>query len=183
MLKAGWHARTHKSDILKTIQGAETPCWALNSHICLTVSVLWAFSFSLSIYFLPLYPSLCMNTESPSLPQNGSDSCLARVERNLYYRSRRNDRACIKSKTCYPSVVMATGLGQPEPTYYILWPIWVSSGHVKIKLTDILLHHILQQMNWAVEMGHFTIPFSPQTVPTLPRGKQSKCQSVLRITR
>lgn len=71
-----------------------------------------------------------MSTETPSLPQNCSDSCLARDERNLHYRNWSNVRACIKRKMCYTSVVMAHW---PGPALAKTpWPIWVSSVCVKI---------------------------------------------------
>lgn len=108
-----------------------------------------------------------MSTETPSLPQNCSDSCLARNERNLHYRNWRNVRACIERKMCYPSVVMATGLGQPLPKYCGLFESQVC---VKIKLANILPHHILQQLNLSVEIGNFTIHFSSKTLPASPQG-------------
>lgn len=49
-----------KSEIPKIIQGAETRFWALNGA---SVSVLWAFSFSLSIYFLSFCPSVCVSAD------------------------------------------------------------------------------------------------------------------------
>lgn len=168
MLKVGWHPHTvspvwhnkNNSRSRDSLLSSEQP------HLSQSFGLLP----SHSVYFLSLYPSVCISIETPSLPQNCSDSCLARDERNPHYGDWGNVTACTERKMCYPGATTACWHGPALAK--VLWLIWVSGLYVKIKMTSILLH-LFQQLkrhipNLLLNSGDFPST-SAQRLPTLPQ--------------